>query len=34
MKLLIIFGLALFGILFIGMSDDLVYGQFSNTNVH
>lgn len=33
MNLLIIFGLVLFGIFFIGMSDDLVYGQFSNTNV-
>jgi hypothetical protein len=32
MKLLIIFGLVLFGIFFIGISDDLVYGQFSNQN--
>ena len=32
MKLLILFGLVLFGILFIGMSDDLTYGQFSNTS--
>jgi hypothetical protein len=32
MKLLIIFGLVLFGIFFAGVSGDLVYGQFSNTN--
>jgi len=32
MKLLVIFGLVLFGIFFTSMSDDLAYGQFSNTN--
>jgi|SaaInlV_200m_DNA_6_1039755.scaffolds.fasta_scaffold19517_2 hypothetical protein len=32
MKLLIIFGLVLFGIFFTSMSDDLAYGQFSNTS--
>mgnify|MGYP000049345711 CR=1 FL=1 len=32
MKFLIIFGLVLFVILFIGASDDLAYGQFSNTS--
>ena len=32
MKLLIIFGLVLFGIFFTSVSDDLVYGQFSNQN--
>jgi len=32
MKLLIIFGLVLFGIFFTSMSNDLAYGQFSNTN--
>jgi len=32
MKLLMIFGLVLFGIFFASMSNDLTYGQFSNTN--
>jgi len=32
MKLLVIFGLVLFGIFFTSMHDNLAYGQFSNTN--
>jgi hypothetical protein len=32
MNLLMIFGLVLFGIFFTSMSNDLAYGQFSNTN--
>jgi hypothetical protein len=32
MKLLIIFGFTLFGIFFIGINDDLAFGQFTNQN--